>query len=114
MSVHDREPKVPNDDTGKGLRVIGWMLLTWTAFSMIWVPKRVMNSPIAVVANATCFIAGIVLIALGYGLSWLAPTDVELAERTHDLMEATHSGRQLEEPLFANTNGQGLDPKRIA
>ena len=114
MSVHDREPKVPNDDTGRGLRVIGWMLLTWTAFSMIWVPKRVLSSPIAVVANATCFIAGVFMIAVGYGVSWLAPTDVELAERTHDLMEETHSGNQLEEPLFANTNGQGLDPKRIA
>lgn len=114
MSVHDREPKVPRDDTGKGIRVIGWMLLTWTAFSIIWVPKRVMNSRIAVVANATCFITGVLMIAVGYLVSWLTPSESGLTERTHDVMETTHSGRQIEGPLFANSNGQGLDPKRIA
>ncbi len=114
MSVHDREPRVPRDDTGRGMRVIGWMLLIWTAFSLVWMPARVRGTTIAMVANATCFIAGVFLVALGYGVSWVAPTDVEMAERTHNLMEETHSGSQLEEPLFANTNGQGLDPKRIA
>ena len=114
MSVYDREPKVPRDDTGKGLRVIGWMLLIWTAFSMIWVPPRVMSTRIAVIANAACFGAGVFLIALGYVVSWLTPYETSLTERTHDLMEETHSGNQLEEPLFANKNGPGLEPKRIA
>ena len=114
MSVYDREPNVPRDDTGKGIWIVGWMLLIWTAFSMIWVPKRVMSSQIAVIANTTCFIGGVLLIALGYLVSWFTPSVFELTERTHDLMEETHSGRQTEEPLFANSNGQGLDPKRIA
>ena len=114
MSVHDREPRVPKDDTGRGLRVVGWMLLVWSIFSMIWVPPRVFGSRIAVIANAACFIGGVVLIVIGYGVSWGSPNDAELAQRTHDLMTETHSGNQLEEPLFANSNGQGLDPKRIA
>jgi hypothetical protein len=114
MSVHDREPRVPNDDTGRGLRVLGWMLVVWAVFSMIWAPPRVFSTRIAMLANAACFIGGMILVVIGYGMSWLAPTDVELAERTHQMMEATHSGNQLEAPLFANTNGPGLDPKRIA
>lgn len=111
MSVHDREPKVPRDDVGRGLRVIGWMLLVWGIFSMIWTPARVFHTQLAMIVNAACFTGGIVLIVVGYGVSWTTRSDVELAERTHDLMEKTHSGSQLEEPLFANTNGPGLDPK---
>ena len=114
MSVHDREPKVPRDDTGRGMRVIGWMLLIWTAFSLVWMPARVRGTTIAVVANAACFIGGVILLVIGYGVSWATPPETELAERTHNLMETSHSGSQLEEPLFANSNGQGLDPKRIA
>jgi hypothetical protein len=114
MSVYDREPDVPRDDTGKGLRLIGWMLLIWTAFSMIWIPPRVMSSRIAVVAHSICLGAGSLLIGVGYVVSWLAPDESGLTENTHDLMEATHSGNQLEEPLFANQNGPGLEPKRIA
>ena len=114
MSVYDREPNVPRDDTGKGLRVIGWMLLAWTAFSLVWVPARVRTSTIAVVAIGGCFAVGVFLVVLGYVVSWLTPYQAELAERTHDLMHETHSGSQLEDPLFARDNGPGLEPKRIA
>lgn len=114
MSVYDQEPKVPRDDTGKGLRVIGWMLLVWTAFSLVWMPARVRSTPIAIIANTACLVVGIFMIVSGYVVAWLTPYSSELTERTHDLMHETHSGSQLEEPLFANTNGQGLDPKSIA
>lgn len=113
MSVYEREPKIPRDDTGKGLRITGWMLLTWTAFSMVWMPARVRSTAIAVIANAACFGIGIFLVALGYVVGWLTPYETGLTESTHDLMAATHSGRQLEEPLFANTNGPGLEPTRL-
>lgn len=114
MSVYDREPKVPRDDTGKGLRVIGWMLLIWTVFSLVWMPARVRSTTIAIVANAGCFVVGVLLIMAGYVVGWLTPSSSRLAQRTHDLMAETHGGSQLEEPLFANTNGPGLDPKRVA
>ena len=114
MSVYDREPSVPNDDTGKGLRVAGWMLLTWTVFSLVWLPARVRYTRIGMIANIACFGAGVFLIGLGYVVSWLTPYDAGLTETAHDLMAETHSGNQLEEPLFANTNGPGLDPKRVA
>jgi hypothetical protein len=114
MSVYDREPKVPRDDTGKGLRVIGWMLLTWTVFSLVWMPARVRTTAIAMVANAACFGIGVFLVLLGYVVSWIAPYEARLTEETHNLMEQTHSGNQLEEPLFANRNGPGLEPRRTA
>ncbi|MEO5937340.1 MAG: hypothetical protein ABIP81_09010 [Terriglobales bacterium] len=114
MSVYDREPSVPRDDTGKGLRVIGWMLLAWTAFSLVWVPARVRSSTIALLAIGSCFAVGVLLVVVGYVVGWLTPYPSALAERTHDLMQETHSGSQLEEPLFARGDGPGLDPKRVA
>jgi hypothetical protein len=114
MSVYDREPKVPNDDTGKGLRVIGWMLVAWTVFSLVWMPARVRNTTVGIVANTACATVGIFLIIVGYVVGWLTPYEASLTEETHDLMVQTHGGNQLEEPLFANSNGPGLEPKRTA
>ena len=114
MSVQDPEPKIPNDDTGKGLRIVGVLLLLWTLFSLIWVPPRLFWSTYWLVANGACLVTGLVLVIAGYITSWLAPSDSELSKRTHDLMECTHCGGQNDEPLFANRNGPGLPPTKAA
>jgi len=85
MSVHDPEPKIPNDDNGKGLRMIGWLLL--------------------------CFVGGVFFVALGYYVGRRTPSDIELDERAHDMMMATGgAGSQNDEPAVGD--GPGRFPRR--
>lgn len=114
MSVNDREPNIPKDDTGKGLRVLGVMFIAWTAFSLVWMPARVRSTSLAGFAVTLCFIVGVVLVGTGYLVSWLGPPEERRIEETHDLMEKTHGGSQIDGPLFANENGPGRAPTRVA
>ena len=93
MSVLDAEPKVPNDDNGRGLRLIGWILLIWTGISLVWIPPRQWQSSYMPMVNAACFIGGLFFVALGYYVAWRASSETELTERTHDLM-LHHEGHQ--------------------
>jgi hypothetical protein len=95
MSVLDAEPKVPNDDTGRGLRLIGWVLLIWTGVSLIWIPPRQWREGESYMplVNAACFIAGLAFLAWGFIAGRRSPSDIELTERTHDLM-VHHEGHQ--------------------
>lgn len=111
MSVLEAEPKVPNDDNGRGLRVIGWILVLWTIASMIWIPMRLWWTNFMPILNAVMFIAGLGFLGVGYYIGRRAPSAAALAERTHDLM-AGHEGHQNDEP--ATGNGPGEPPRRVA
>lgn len=93
MSVLDAEPKVPNDDNGQGLRLIGWVLLIWTGVSLVWIPPRQWQSNFMPMVNTLCFVGGIAFVALGYYVGWRSPSEMEVTERTHDLM-LNHEGHQ--------------------
>jgi hypothetical protein len=111
MSVLDAEPKVPNDDNGKGLRLIGWILLIWTAASMIWIPMRLWWSNFMPILNAVMFAAGLMFLGIGFYVGRRTPSETVLAERTHELM-AQHEGHQNDE--FATGDGPGEPPRRVA
>ncbi len=113
MSVNDPEPKIPRDDVGKGLRVLGVMLIAWMGFSMIWAPPHASKS-LTTTIHLALFIGGLTLIAVGYLISWLGMDQEEMAERTHDGMKSTHSGAQVDGPLFAQNNGPGREPNKVA
>ena len=93
MSVHEAEPNVPNDDNGKGLRMIGWILLIWTGISLVWVPpNQWVNHRFMPVVDAACFIAGLVFVVTGYVVAWRTPPERVLNERAHDLIAASEDG----------------------
>jgi len=106
MSVLDAEPKIPNDDNGLGLRVIGWILLLWTGASLVWIPARLWWTDYMPILNAVMFVAGLFFVALGYYVGRRTPSETVLTERTHDLM-ADHEGHQNDEP--ATGNGPGIE-----
>jgi hypothetical protein len=108
MSVHDPEPNIPNDDSGKGLRIIGWLLLLWAGISYVWIPPHLWNTKWMPAVIGTCFVAGLFFVGIGYFVAKRSPSDIELDERAHDLMAATHSGQQNDEPAIGD--GPGLYP----
>ena len=112
MSVNDPEPKIPRDDMGKGLRVLGVMLLAWMGFSMIWAPPHA-NKSLTTTVHLALFISSLTLIAVGYIVSWFGMNESEMAERTHDLM-GTHGGAQVDGPLFPQNDGGGRPPTKVA
>jgi hypothetical protein len=107
MSVLDAEPKVPNDDNGRGLRVIGWTLLIWTGISLVWIPPRMWreHESYMPLVNAACFIGGLLFLAIGFMVGRREPSQTELAERTHELM-ANHEGHQNDDPATGNPPGE--------
>ena len=110
MSVLDAEPKVPNDDSGRGLRLIGWILVMWTGASMIWIPARLWWTNFMPILNAMMFIAGLGFVAWGYYVGRHTPSETVLTERTHDLM-LQHEGHQNDEP--AVESGPGIPPSDV-
>ena len=108
MSVHDPEPKIPNDDNGKGLRMIGWILLLWTGVTLIVIPFHVRNTEFMKWVDVGCFAAGIFFVALGYYVGRRTRPEIELDEITHDMMAATHSGNQNDNA--ATGDGPGSYP----
>ncbi len=112
MSVHDLEPKIPNDDNGKGLRMIGWLLLLWTGITFIWIPFHVRDAKFMMWVDIACFVSGVFFVALGYYVAQRAPSDVELDERAHDMMMATGAGSQNDEAAVGD--GPGRFPRPAA
>lgn len=110
MSVLDAEPKIPNDDSGRGLRVIGWILVLWTMASMIWIPMRLWWTNFMPILNAVMFFTGVSFLVWGFYVGRHTPSETVLAERTHDLM-AQHEGHQNDE--FATGNGPGEPPRKM-
>ena len=105
MSVHDPEPKIPNDDNGKGLRIIGWILLIWSGISMIVIPPFLWNTKWMPVVNITCFLVGLGFVITGFVVARKARPEIELDEITHDMMAATHSGHQNDDPAVGDGPG---------
>ena len=113
MSVHDPEPKIPNDDNGKGLRMIGWLLLLWTGITFIWIPFHVRDANFMKWVDIGCFIGGVFFVALGYYVGRRAPSDIEVDERAHDMMMASGgAGAQNDEPAVGD--GPGRFPRPAA
>jgi hypothetical protein len=92
MSVYDPEPKIPNSDSGKGLRVIGWLLLIWTGIMLVWTPPNQWVTNYMPVVTGLCFVGGIGFVIAGYVVAWRTPREEVLQERAHDLMEASEDG----------------------
>jgi hypothetical protein len=105
MSVHDPEPKIPNDDNGKGLRIIGWILILWAGLSFIVIPPNLWNTDWMPIVNATCFIVGLLFVIGGFVVARRARPEIELDEITHDMMLATHSGHQNDDPAVGDGPG---------
>ena len=112
MSVHDPEPKIPNDDNGKGLRMIGWLLLLWTGITFIWIPFHVRDAKFMMWVDIACFVSGVFFVALGYYVARRTRSDIELDEAAHDMMAATHgAGAQNDEPAVGD--GPGRFPRPV-
>ena len=110
MSVHDPEPKIPNDDNGKGLRMIGWFLLLWAGATLVWIPSHTRWTNWMAWVGAICFGAGLAFVGIGYWVQWKTPSEIELDERAHDLMASTHEGFQNDDPAIED--GPGRYPTR--
>ena len=110
MTVNDPEPNIPNDDTGKGLKVIGVMLVLWAGFSFMWIPPHLWMSLWMPIVDGLCLVVGLAFIIWGFWSDYKAPSEDALIERTHDLMEATHSGHQNDDPAVGD--GPGRFPTR--
>jgi|SwirhisoilCB3_FD_contig_71_669883_length_533_multi_2_in_0_out_0_2 hypothetical protein len=111
MSVHDPEPKIPNDDNGKGLRMIGWFLLLWTLATIVWIPFHLRWTSYMAWVDAVCFGAGLSFVGIGYWVQRKTPSDIEMNERCHDMMAATGDGQQNDE--FAAGDGPGRFPRPV-
>lgn len=112
MSVHDPEPEVPNDDNGKGLRMIGWFLLIWAGISVIWIPPHTWWTSWMAWVSGLCLIGGLLFVGIGYYVAWKAPSETEIGERAHDLIAASEDGSPQTE-RFATNSGPGKFPKRV-
>jgi hypothetical protein len=113
MSVHDPEPKVPCDDAGKGLRMIGWFLLLWTGATLVWIPNHLRWTSYMMWVDVICFIAGVGFVGAGYYVAWKTPDEIELDERAHDLRIASEDGCDQHHG-FATHSGPGKYPTRKA
>ena len=96
-----------------GLRVLGVMLLAWMGFSMIWAPPHA-NKSLTTTVHLALFISSLTLIVVGYLVSWLGTNEEEMAERTHQMMESSHGGAQVDGPLFPQNDGGGRPPTKVA
>jgi hypothetical protein len=109
MSVHDPEPKIPNDDNGRGLKMIGWFLLLWVGITFVWIPVQNRWTSWMTGVDLICFGTGIAFLIAGYYVAAKTPTQIEMNERSHDMMAATGSGQQNDE--FATGHGPGRFPR---
>jgi|SRR3954454_7616677 hypothetical protein len=92
MSVNDADPRVPNDDNGKGLRLIGWLLLIWTGVSMLAIPPWNWVSRYMPVVDILCFTGGLVMLGIGYWVAGRTPSAASIIEHAHDLAEHSEDG----------------------
>jgi hypothetical protein len=98
MSVHDPEPKVPNDDNGRGIRGIGWFLLFWVVVSFIWVPPGQWFSNLhgesAYIPRLllALFVSGAAFVIAGYIVSYRSRSETSIQEEAHDKMMASEDG----------------------
>ena len=98
MSVYDPEPKVPNDDNGRGIRGIGWFLLFWVARAFVWVPPSQWFSNLHGASSyiplllATIFGFGLAFVIAGYVVGWRTRSETAIQEDAHDKMLASEDG----------------------
>lgn len=112
MSVWDREPDVPNDDNGKGLRLIGWLLLIWDGISLVWVPSNQVMSSYLPSIRWTMFILGAIFVGWGFMTARREPMHARIDETAHDMMVRSHSGAQNDEAPRGE-HERGLPPNAI-
>lgn len=98
MSVNQPDPKIPNDDNGKGLRIIGWLLLIWTAISLIWINPQQWHARFMPIVDSSCFVAGLFFVGLGYWVGSRAQREELIIERAHDLALASEDGAEQHDP----------------
>ena len=98
MSVYDPEPKVPNDDNGRGLRGIGWFLLFWVAVAFVWVPPTQWFSNLHGTSDymplvlAVCFGFGLAFVLAGMIVGRRSRSETVIQEDAHDKMLASEDG----------------------
>ncbi len=92
MSVYTPDPKIPNDDNSKGFRVIGYVLLLFTAFSLVVVPPNQWRNLYMPMVDSSMFILGVWFVTYGFMLRRHRPSRASMAERAHDLMAASEDG----------------------
>ena len=117
MSVYDAEPDVPNDDNGKGLRLIGWLLLIWDAITLVVIPGNQQVSSFMPGIRWALFFLGVAFVAAGYWKARHDPTKTIADERAHAMMVASRSGQQndaleLHEERGTPPRVVGYDPER--
>jgi len=118
MSVWQPEPRIPNDDNKKGLRLIGWLLLIWTAITFVVIPKEQVHSSYMPIVRWACGLGGLFFLLLGYLVGRESHTKEQIDTEAHDMMVASHSGNQNDEqPDAENERGVppgviGYDPER--
>jgi hypothetical protein len=110
MSVHDPEPHIPRDDSGKGLRMIGWFLLLWTFATLVWIPSHTRWTNYMMWVDIICFMAGIGFVGAGYYVAWKTPDEIELDERAHELIAQSEDGSDQHDE-FAVDSGPGVNPR---
>jgi hypothetical protein len=109
MSVHDPEPKIPYDDHGKGLRMIGWFLLLWTLATLVWIPSHTRWTNYMAWVGAICFGAGLSFVGIGYWVQRKTPDATELHEKAHDMIAGSEDGCKQSDG-FAIKSGPGKFP----
>ncbi len=92
MSVYERDPKIPNDDNSKGFRVIGYILLIFTAVSLVVVPPSQWHSLYMPLVDAAMFAIGVWFLTYGFLLRRHRTSKTVLAEIAHDRMVASEDG----------------------
>jgi len=93
MSVMEPEPRIPNDDNGRGLRGIGWFLLVWVVISMVWIPpNQWQGHRFMAMVVIGCGVAGILFLVTGYIVGRRTRPEEVLQEEAHDRMVASEDG----------------------
>jgi hypothetical protein len=93
MSVMEPEPRIPNDDNGRGLRGIGWFLLAWVVIAMIWIPpNQWRDQGFMAMVVIGCALAGILFLVAGYIVGRRTRPEEVLQEEAHDRIAASEDG----------------------
>jgi hypothetical protein len=93
MSVQEPEPRIPNDDNGRGLRGIGWFLLLWVAIGLVWIPpNQWRDAGFMARVLLGCGIAGILFLIAGFIVGRRTPPAEVLQQQAHDRIAASDDG----------------------
>jgi hypothetical protein len=94
MSVQEPEPRIPNDDNGRGLRGMGKFLLIWVVIGLIWIPPKQWWAAPTFMSRVLigCFVTGIIFLVAGHIVGRRTPSEEVLCEEAHDRIAASDDG----------------------